>query len=224
MVSLVTTVMPTPTLQSLHSRNRRFQGERRRVHARERPLRRLAPAGTTLAPEGTCPYDHALGKGLMAKLSELARKARTLIIGGARSVEDPELFKKISLVALLAWVGLGVDGLTSSCYGPEEAFLALGDRIPLGVFVAAATALTILVISASYSQIVEAFPGGGGGYVVASKLLSPAWACCPAVPSWWITCSPSRCPLRPAPTRCSAPCRRGGCRTSCWSPPPASCS
>ncbi|HET6450104.1 MAG TPA: APC family permease [Spirochaetia bacterium] len=110
----------------------------------------------------------------MARLSELARRARTLIIGGARSVEDPDLFKKLSLVALLAWVGLGADGLTSSCYGPEEAFLALGDRIPLGVFVAAATALTIFVISASYSQIVEAFPGGGGGYVVASKLLSPA--------------------------------------------------
>jgi len=109
----------------------------------------------------------------MGTLSDLARRARTVIIGGARSVEDPDLFKKLSLVALLAWVGLGADGLTSSCYGPEEAFLALGSRIPLGVFVAAATALTIFIISASYSQIVEAFPGGGGGYVVASKLLTP---------------------------------------------------
>ena len=109
----------------------------------------------------------------MSRLSDIAQKVRTFVIGGARSVEDPELFKKISLVALLAWVGLGVDGLTSSCYGPEEAFLALGTRVPLGIFVAAATALTIFIISASYSQIVEAFPGGGGGYVVASKLLTP---------------------------------------------------
>ncbi|HTO23726.1 MAG TPA: APC family permease, partial [Spirochaetia bacterium] len=109
----------------------------------------------------------------MGTLSDLARRARTVIIGGARSVEDPDLFKKLSLAALLAWVGLGVDGLTSSCYGPEEAFLALGSRVPLGIFVAAATVITILIISASYSQIVEAFPGGGGGYVVASKLLSP---------------------------------------------------
>ena len=31
----------------------------------------------------------------------------------------------MSLVALLAWVGLGADGLSSSCYGPEAAFLAL---------------------------------------------------------------------------------------------------
>ncbi len=88
-------------------------------------------------------------------------------------MEDPDLFKKLSLAALLAWVGLGADGLTSSCYGPEEAFLALGARVPLGIFVAAATALTIFVIAASYSQIVEVFPSGGGGYLVASKLLSP---------------------------------------------------
>jgi len=109
----------------------------------------------------------------MGTLSDLARRARTLVIGGARSVEDPELFKKISLVALLAWVGLGSDGLSSACYGPEEAFLALGARVPLGIFVAAATAITIFVIAASYSQIVEVFPSGGGGYLVASKLLSP---------------------------------------------------
>ena len=45
--------------------------------------------------------------------------------------------------------------------------------MPLGIFVAAATAITIFIIAASYSQIVEVFPGGGGGYLVASKLLSP---------------------------------------------------
>jgi len=109
----------------------------------------------------------------MSKLSELSHRVKTFVIGGARSIEDPELFRKISLIAVLAWVGLGVDGLTSSCYGPEEAFLALGGRFSLGIFVAAATALTIFIVSASYSQIVEVFPSGGGGYVVASKLLSP---------------------------------------------------
>jgi len=30
----------------------------------------------------------------------------------------------ISLVAFLAWIGLGADGLSSSCYGPEETFIA----------------------------------------------------------------------------------------------------
>jgi amino acid transporter len=109
----------------------------------------------------------------MGKATDLYRSVRTLLIGGARSIEDPELFKKISLVALLAWVGLGSDGLTSSCYGPEEAFLALGSHLTLGLFVAAATAVTIFIIAASYSQIVEVFPSGGGGYLVASKLLTP---------------------------------------------------
>ena len=33
--------------------------------------------------------------------------------------------------------------------------------------------ITVLVIAASYSQIIELFPTGGGGYLVASKLLSP---------------------------------------------------
>ncbi len=35
------------------------------------------------------------------------------------------------------------------------------------------SALTVFIIAASYSQIIGAFPSGGGGYVVASRLLSP---------------------------------------------------
>jgi amino acid transporter len=79
----------------------------------------------------------------------------------------------MSLIAFFAWVGLGADGLSSSCYGPEEAFIALGEHRYLAVFVAILTAITVLLISASYSQIIELFPTGGGGYLVASKLLSP---------------------------------------------------
>ena len=37
----------------------------------------------------------------------------------------------------------------------------------MGIFVALATAITIFVISSSYSQIIELFPAGGGGYLVA---------------------------------------------------------
>jgi hypothetical protein len=95
------------------------------------------------------------------------------ILGDARNIRDPHLFHKLSLAALLAWVGLGADGLSSSSYGPEEAFRVLGSHMFLGVFVALATAVTIVIITAGYSQIVELFPGGGGGYLVASKLLSP---------------------------------------------------
>jgi amino acid transporter len=99
--------------------------------------------------------------------------ARHKVIGSARNPEDPHIFHKLTLVAFFAWVGLGADGLSSSCYGPEEAFRALGTHFYLGIFVALGTLITIFVISASYSQIIEAFPHGGGGYLVASRLLSP---------------------------------------------------
>ena len=101
-------------------------------------------------------------------------KIKALFIGKARSLNEPNLFHNISLIAFFAWVGLGADGLSSSCYGPEEAFLALKSHMFLGIFVAIATAVTIFIISSSYSQIIELFPSGGGGYLVASKLLSPS--------------------------------------------------
>jgi amino acid transporter len=101
------------------------------------------------------------------------RLAKDVVIGRARNLSDKNLFHHLSLVALLAWVGLGADGLSSSCYGPEAAFLALKGHTFLSLFVAAASVLTIVVICASYSQIIELFPTGGGGYLVASKLLSP---------------------------------------------------
>src|SRR5437588_10475025 len=96
-----------------------------------------------------------------------------LFIGPPRDVRDPGIFHSVSLIAFLAWVGLGADGLSSSCYGPEEAFLALGEHAYLALFLAVLTALTVFVISASYSQIIELFPSGGGGYLVASHLLGP---------------------------------------------------
>jgi amino acid transporter len=106
------------------------------------------------------------------------RLAKDVLIGRARNVSDRQIFQHMSLVALLAWVGLGADGLSSSCYGPESAFLAL--KTPgglnlscLSLFVALGTVITIIIICISYSQIIEVFPTGGGGYLVASKLLSP---------------------------------------------------
>lgn len=100
-------------------------------------------------------------------------RLKTIFIGKARNLSDSNVYHKISLVALFAWVGLGSDGLSSSCYGPEEAFLALGKYTSLSLLVALACVVTIAVICASYAQIIEKFPGGGGGYLVASKLLSP---------------------------------------------------
>ncbi|MCY2930835.1 MAG: amino acid permease [Planctomycetota bacterium] len=103
------------------------------------------------------------------------RILKNVMIGGSRNPTDKRVFHQISLIAFFAWVGLGVDGLSSSCYGPQEAFQVLGKQhMYLGLFVAMGTAITVFVISSGYSQIVELFPSGGGGYLVASKLLSPS--------------------------------------------------
>ncbi len=103
----------------------------------------------------------------------LGSKLKTVVIGKSRDLSDEGLFHKLSLIAFFAWVGLGADGLSSSCYGPEETFKALNGHIYLSLLVAAASVVTVFVVSASYSQIIELFPTGGGGYLVASKLLSP---------------------------------------------------
>jgi len=114
----------------------------------------------------------------LAKVSKISQgrngEKRTfthLIIGKPRDVREPGIFHSLSLVAFLAWVGLGSDGLSSSCYGPEEAFLALGSHQYLAVFLALMTAITVFVIATSYSQTIDLFPTGGGGYLVATTLL-----------------------------------------------------
>ncbi len=100
-------------------------------------------------------------------------RLKQLFIGKPKNPHDLNIFHRMSLIAVLAWVGLGADGLSSSCYGPEAAYLALGEHKYLAIFVAILSAVTIFLISASYSQIIELFPSGGGGYLVASRLINP---------------------------------------------------
>jgi amino acid transporter len=103
-------------------------------------------------------------------------RLKEMILGKPKDLADPEIFHSVSLIAFLAWVGLGADGLSSSAYGPEEAFRALttekGDFTFLALGLALATALTVVIISASYQGVIEHFPFGGGGYAVATRLLS----------------------------------------------------
>jgi len=103
----------------------------------------------------------------------LGKRIQQLVLGKPHGLNDNKIFHRLSLIAFFAWVGLGADGLSSSCYGPSGAYVALGGHTHLTIFVAMAMVITIGVIAASYSQIVEVFPHGGGGYFVASKLLSP---------------------------------------------------
>jgi amino acid transporter len=98
---------------------------------------------------------------------------KKLLLGREKDVRDPGIFHRLSLIAFFAWVGLGADGLSSANYGPPEAFLSLGAHRHLALYLALLTAITVITISASYSQIIELFPTGGGGYVVATKLLGP---------------------------------------------------
>ena len=117
-----------------------------------------------VGPEVASPPPHAGSEGVRARL-------RRAVFGPPRDVQDPRTHRAISLVALLAWVGLGADGLSSSAYGPDEAFRALGAHGYLAVALALATAVTVLVISIAYAQIIKRFPFGGGGYVVATEFL-----------------------------------------------------
>ena len=102
-------------------------------------------------------------------------RLRRAVFGAPKDVKDPQAFHQLSLVALLAWVGLGADGLSSSAYGPEEAFKQLGEHQGLAILLALATAVTVFIISYAYSRVIEHFPSGGGGYVVATKLLGRNW-------------------------------------------------
>jgi len=137
----------------------------------------LSPDGEESEPEGmpseVAGVGEAVGTGPRPEHGGLRGRIKTLLIGRPRDLGDESLFHSISLIALLAWVGLGADGLSSSAYGPPEAFANLGQHSYLAIFLALAIVITVFVISACYSQLIEEFPSGGGGYLVASKLLGP---------------------------------------------------
>ncbi len=98
---------------------------------------------------------------------------RERLLGKARDPMSAKARQGTALAAFLAWVGLGADGLSSSSYGPEEAFRALGTHTDMALWLAMATAITVFVLALAYNQVIELFPTGGGGYRVSSALLGP---------------------------------------------------
>ncbi len=100
-------------------------------------------------------------------------RIKQFLLGKPRDPMSKETRSSIALTAFFAWVGLGADGLSSSCYGPQETFLALGIHSHLALYLAILTAITVFIISFAYNQIIELFPNGGGGYKVATQLLGP---------------------------------------------------
>jgi amino acid transporter len=100
-------------------------------------------------------------------------KIREIVLGKALDPMKSETRHSLALITFFAWVGLGADGLSSSAYGPEETFRALGEHTQLGLYLALATAVTVFIIAMAYNQVIELFPTGGGGYRVASRLVGP---------------------------------------------------
>src|SRR5215471_17578092 len=100
-------------------------------------------------------------------------KLRELVIGKPLDPLSASTRQHIALAAFFAWVGLGADGLSSSAYGPEEAFRALGAHTHLGLYMSIVTAATVFIIAIGYNQVIELFPTGGGGYRVATSLIGP---------------------------------------------------
>lgn len=101
------------------------------------------------------------------KLSEMKRA----VMGAPLDPFRADTRKHLALITFFAWVGIGADAISSANYGPEEAFLALGAHTHLAIFLAMATAFTVVLLAYAYTQVIELFPHGGGGYRVASVLL-----------------------------------------------------
>jgi hypothetical protein len=57
----------------------------------------------------------------MSALANLREK----LLGKPLDPLDKKTRRHVALIAFFAWVGLGADGISSSCYGPEQAFQAL---------------------------------------------------------------------------------------------------
>jgi amino acid transporter len=107
---------------------------------------------------------------------QLPNKAQSKV--GGKKRKDPmswETWRHAALVAVFAWAGVGADGLSSAAYGPEEAYKALhlSGHEPLVLWLALITALTVIVISLAYVQVIALFPNGGGGYQAATRLVHP---------------------------------------------------
>jgi amino acid transporter len=96
-----------------------------------------------------------------------------VVLGSRRNPLDPTVRQRTRLAVLLAWAGLGANGFSAACYGPEKAFVALGGHTELGPLLALIMVVSVVVIALAYSQMFELFPNGGGSYRVTSQLLGP---------------------------------------------------
>jgi amino acid transporter len=135
------------------------------------------PAGSPSPTPASGPHPNATSSGLLPTASTsdeptLGERATRMLLGGPRDLKDRRLFHSLTLVSVLAWIGLGADALSSSSYGPQEGYRVVRDHPHLALALAVLTAGTVFLISAAYSKLIEVFPNGGG-YGVASRMLGP---------------------------------------------------
>lgn len=99
------------------------------------------------------------------------KKLSDWLLGAKKNPLSSSTHKGLALSIFFAWIGLGSDGISSSCYGPEQSFLALNHHHSLSIWLVLLTTMTIFLISYAYNRVINLFPNGGGGYKVATALL-----------------------------------------------------
>ena len=73
---------------------------------------------------------------------------------------------------------LSLDALTSVAYGPQAILLVLAASGAVGLIVPITLAIVVLLalLVLSYSQVIGAYPGGGGAYAVSRQNLGIGWS------------------------------------------------
>src|SRR5690348_17529619 len=89
------------------------------------PRRRRGRRASAIGDRPRARHSPAEGEMLQTIL-DAWRAVHRLALGPPKSPHAARTRESLLLVAFLAWVGLGADGLSSANYGPEAAYLALG--------------------------------------------------------------------------------------------------
>jgi amino acid transporter len=152
----------TPSLDERTTKSGRLPGNRYvRIHQQPEFRRRH---GHYVAGEESLRVESRLGR---------AYEAMRRVLFGPRLESDADATERLSVTTGLAI--LGSDNISSSAYATEEAMRVLA-LAGIGAFVfltpiAIALVGVLVIVIVSQSQVIAAYPNGGGSYVVASDNL-----------------------------------------------------
>ena len=155
---------------------------RQRASIPTRPLRRRITTNRPTSPRPQELLNVPAAGEVVTDVGVPAGRREVATAGKGQDAAGRQAARPGRQVGLSAHFAGGVSGLGGA--GGRRAVVELlrtggGVRQPragtryLAVFLALATIITVFVISTCYSHIIEEFPSGGGGYLVASKLLGP---------------------------------------------------